>query len=82
MAKCVSLAGVKFVKPPSSRDAIGAQYGNYSVNDDELTEYFDDETTLTHKIKFLAKHIKRSKHFVCYTGAGISTAAKIPDFRG
>ena len=47
-----------------------------------MPRHYDSPDLLQRKIKFLAKHIQRSKHFVVYTGAGISTAAKIPDFRG
>merc|ERR1712154_390867 len=47
----------------------------------DCKEVFDDEKTLKLKIKRLAKLIRNSKHFCAFTGAGISTAAGIADFR-
>lgn len=49
---------------------------------DELTEYRDDEATLRAKVATLATWIRESKRTVAFTGAGISTSANIPDFRG
>lgn len=52
-----------------------------ALNDEETKEYFDEDSVLTEKIVELAKMIKASKHFIAFTGAGISTSAGIPDFR-
>ena len=48
----------------------------------EITEYFDSNEQIEDKAKKLATFIKESEHFVVFTGAGVSTAAKIPDYRG
>jgi len=47
-----------------------------------LPEIYDTDRTLTVKIKRLTAEIQSSTNIVILTGAGISTAAKIPDFRG
>eukprot|EP01121_Diplochlamys_sp_Union-15-3_P005239 TRINITY_DN15568_c0_g1_i1.p1 TRINITY_DN15568_c0_g1~~TRINITY_DN15568_c0_g1_i1.p1 ORF type:complete len:280 (-),score=34.03 TRINITY_DN15568_c0_g1_i1:5-778(-) len=59
----------------------GKSYGG--LNDDEdKTEYFDTEEELKEKIKKLAEYVRNCKYMVSYTGAGISTSANIPDYRG
>ncbi|MQM05005.1 hypothetical protein Taro_037814, partial [Colocasia esculenta] len=47
-----------------------------------MSEIFDLPDVLQHKIEELAILIKKSKHLVAFTGAGISTSCGIPDFRG
>mmetsp|Transcript_21092 Transcript_21092/g.34014 ORF Transcript_21092/g.34014 Transcript_21092/m.34014 type:complete len:323 (+) Transcript_21092:88-1056(+) len=47
-----------------------------------MTEYIETEDATAEKIKELATLIRESKYTVIYTGAGISTSAGIPDFRG
>jgi mono-ADP-ribosyltransferase sirtuin 6 len=47
-----------------------------------LPENFDSKRALAVKLKRLGDMVAASKHFVIMTGAGISTSAGIPDFRG
>ena len=49
---------------------------------DRMKEYEDDMDVLKKKCVKLAEAISRSKRLVVYTGAGISTSANIPDYRG
>lgn len=47
-----------------------------------MSEIFDPPPVLQEKIELLGMMIKKSKHLVVFTGAGISTSSGIPDFRG
>lgn len=47
-----------------------------------LPEKFDAREVVGEKVKQLAALVKASQRLVVHTGAGISTAAGIPDFRG
>lgn len=48
---------------------------------DEKREFFDSSEELEDKVNELAKLLRAAKHAVIFTGAGISTAAGIPDYR-
>ncbi|XP_065218275.1 NAD-dependent protein deacetylase sirtuin-7-like [Planococcus citri] len=49
---------------------------------DRAQEYKDAPETLSEKCKILAEAVQNSNYLIVYTGAGISTAACIPDYRG
>lgn len=53
-----------------------------SIVKQRLLEIEEPKDELRLKCKMLAQSIRDSKHLVIYTGAGISTAARIPDYRG
>ena len=47
-----------------------------------MKETFDDEETLSSAVTKLVEMMKKSEKTVVITGAGVSTSAGIPDFRG
>lgn len=46
-----------------------------------FSQIFDPPEELEQKVQELAELIRSSSHVVFHTGAGISTASGIPDFR-
>ncbi|XP_064404500.1 NAD-dependent protein deacylase sirtuin-6-like [Halichondria panicea] len=50
-------------------------------SEEDTKEFFDSPEELETKVSQLADWIRQSKHFIVFTGAGISTSAGIPDFR-
>jgi len=49
---------------------------------EQIKEHFDPPDVLEAKASKLADMIRNSRHMVAFTGAGVSTSAGIPDFRG
>ena len=52
-----------------------------AIEKEEKREFFDSPEELETKCEMLAEMIINSQHFVAFTGAGISTACGIPDYR-
>jgi NAD-dependent SIR2 family protein deacetylase len=55
---------------------IAAQY------DAERAELFEEADALRPRVREVADLMRRAQYCMVYTGAGISTSAKIPDYRG
>jgi len=49
---------------------------------EEIEEHFDEPHELQRKVELLAQWVKEAAMFTVFTGAGVSTSAGIPDFRG
>ncbi|CAG9330416.1 unnamed protein product [Blepharisma stoltei] len=49
--------------------------------EEEKKEFFDPPDVIDSKVRKLAKWIRKSRHFIGFTGAGVSTSCGIPDFR-
>jgi NAD-dependent SIR2 family protein deacetylase len=47
-----------------------------------LPEHHDTDRTLVTNLRQLVARVREAQHLVVFTGAGISTSAGIPDFRG
>ena len=51
-------------------------------DDDSVRERVESDERVEAKARTLANQIRKSEHFIVFTGAGISTSAGVPDFRG
>ena len=49
---------------------------------EDAHEYFSDSQTVKQNVAALAAALKEKRKVVVFTGAGISTASKLPDYRG
>ncbi|KAL6073944.1 Silent information regulator family protein [Balamuthia mandrillaris] len=50
--------------------------------EEEMVEHFDPPEVVQQTANGLATWMSRARHMIVFTGAGISTSAGIPDFRG
>ncbi|KAM3865473.1 NAD-dependent protein deacetylase sirtuin-7 [Diretmus argenteus] len=70
------------VRHRDTAQELGRRHDRRTVLKRKQEEVFDDADELKSKVCQLAEAVKQAQHLVVYTGAGISTAASIPDYRG
>ncbi|CAL8330448.1 unnamed protein product [Lota lota] len=63
-------------------DELCKRHVRSSVLKRKQEEVCDESEELRSKVAQLAETVRQAQHLVVYTGAGISTAASIPDYRG
>lgn len=77
---------LKFGTPPpglpSSVGSVGGGGSTAHSDPERIMEFQETTKEMATKTDLLAKWITEAKHMVVFTGAGISTSAGIPDFRG
>lgn len=73
----------KFVfECPNLVDIVKKRIERSLIEKERCVEKEDSFETLKQKCQLLAQAIQKAEYLVVYTGAGISTSAKIPDYRG
>jgi mono-ADP-ribosyltransferase sirtuin 6 len=69
-------------KEREERNRGGYRWHFGHEREEDKIEWFDEADNFRTKCKKLAQMIKKARYVVVYTGAGISTSAKLPDYRG
>lgn len=86
MRKCETLRTADEARLLDTRSDIVKQVllrkDRIQQNKERVLEREDPYETIDKKARQLADVLSRARHLVCYTGAGISTSARIPDYRG
>lgn len=66
-------------KPISRAGSAQAQMAfSAHKNAEDVKEFVEDQATLEKKVDELVALIRKAKHMVAFTGAGVSTSAGIP----
>jgi len=63
-------------------ETVNSPSANGHISQQSIQEFMDSPEVLEAKLDELADLVSRSKRLVTYTGAGVSTSANIPDYRG